>query len=104
MKLDARVDEDAYRYTAFLDGVPQEGCVMADEEAGVVEVWQQKGAFWLVDEETVFKAGKVEIRAGFLHEFGADAPFFVGRREGPHVGLEFGPLARPFPEEDLYEQ
>jgi hypothetical protein len=83
VKLDARVDEDAHRYTAFLDGVPQEGCVMADEEAGVVEVWQQSGAFWLVDEPTVFKAGQVEIRAGFLDEFGADAPFLMVRKEQP---------------------
>ena len=81
MKLDARVNEDAYRYTAFLDGVPQEGCVMADEEAGVVEVWQQSGAFWRVDEPTVFKAGKVEIRAGFLHEFCEEAPFLMVRKE-----------------------
>jgi hypothetical protein len=81
VKLDARVDKDAWRYTAFLDGVPQEGCVMADEEAGVVEVWQRSGEFWRVDDETVFKAGKVEIRAGSLHEFGADAPFLMVRKE-----------------------
>ena len=72
MRIDVREHHElAGLVVAFLDGVPLNGVIMADEAAGEILRYHQddEGVFWPEMPMQLLK-GKVEIKPGKLEDFG----------------------------------